>query len=206
MRLRKIGVFGGAFDPVHLGHLRTAIEVAQRFDLSHVRLIPSGNPPHRPPAHVEDQHRLAMLQRAVEPVANLVVDEREILRSQRSYTIDTLESVQADYPAARLVLIIGMDQFCVFDTWHRWQQILQMAELIVMERPGEALNDVGRGMLARPDSMSIQLCAVTQLAISSSRIRHDLQQQMEIYCLVPYAVQTYIHKHNLYGARSDPHG
>ncbi len=199
----RIGLYGGSFDPVHLGHLRTAFEVRQRYALDHLRFIPSGNPPHRSAAQVDASHRVAMLRAAVGRIEGLQVDEREVRRSERSYSVDTIQSVQADFPGARIVLVIGMDQFRVFDTWHEWQKILSIAELVVMERPGEALNDTGRDMLKRAGSMSVQLCSVTQFDISSSRIRRDLQRQMEIDFLVPYDVQAYIEHNNLYGARAD---
>jgi nicotinate-nucleotide adenylyltransferase len=202
----RIGLYGGSFDPVHLGHLRTAFEVCRRFSFDHLRFVPSGNPPHRAVARVAAAHRVAMLRLAVDRIDGLEVDEREIHRDERSYSIDTIRSVQADHPDARIVLVIGMDQFCVFDTWHEWQHILASAELVVMERPGEKLNDTGRAMLNHPGSMSVQLCSVTQLDISSSRIRRDLEQEMEIDFLVPYDVQSYIKQNNLYGAWSDSQG
>lgn len=195
----RIGLYGGSFDPVHLGHLRTAFEVHQQFALDQLRFVPSGNPPHRAAARVDASHRVAMLRAAVNRIDGLQVDEREVQRAERSYSIDTIRSVQAECPDARIVLVIGMDQFCVFDTWHEWQAILACAELVVMERPGEILNATGRAMLEHEGSMSVQLCSVTQLDISSSRIRRDLQRQMEIDFLVPYDVQVYIEQNNLYG-------
>jgi len=201
--LTRIGLYGGSFDPVHFGHLRTAFEVCRQFDLDHLRLVPSGNPPHRAAARVDAKHRVAMLRLAIDRVDGLQVDDRETHRTERSYSIDTIRSVQADFPAARIVLVIGMDQFCVFDTWHEWQEILATAELIVMERPGETLNATGRAMLKHAGSMPVQLCSVTQLDISSSRIRRDLQREMEIDFLLPYDVQAYIQRYKLYGAHSD---
>ena len=141
----RLGVYGGSFDPIHLGHLRSELE-----------------------------------------------------REDTSYSIDTLQSVQADYPHADLTLIIGMDQFSAFDTWHRWQELLQSVELVVMERPGETMSDSARDMIDSPLQQRISVVRVTQMDISSSRIRQDLQAGLDIRFLVPYAVRNYIRTENLY--------
>jgi len=135
----RIGVYGGAFDPIHLGHLRSALEVSQVLSLDELRFLPSGNPPHRSRAEVANEHRLKMLQLAVEGASGIAIDDRELERKNTSYSIDTLETIQAEFPQAQLTLVIGMDQFSAFDTWHRWQELLQRVELAVMERPGEIM-------------------------------------------------------------------
>ena len=205
-------MYGGAFDPVHLGHLRSAFEVRQTLKLDELRFVPSGNPPHRRSARASDKHRLNMLKLAVQDVPGIVVDPRELYGTGKSYTIDTLESLAAEFPAAQLTLVIGMDQFSVFDTWHRWQELLQRFDLAVMERPGEPVSDVGRSILSassNPQAQTkqdrhhggrINIIAVTQLQISSSRIRCDLAQQRDIQYLVPLAVRDYIYDHGLYAA------
>jgi len=194
----KIGVYGGSFDPVHLGHLRSALEVMQIKNLHQLRFLPSGNPPHRAPAQAADKHRLRMLQLAVQGEERICIDTRELEREDTSYTIDTLQSVQADYPHADLTLIIGMDQFSAFDTWHRWQELLQRVELVVMERPGETMSDSARKMIDSPLQQRITVVRVTQMEISSSRIRQDLQAGLDIRFLVPYAVHNYIRTESLY--------
>ena len=199
---KNIGVFGGSFDPVHLGHLRSVLEVKQALSLDEMRIVPSGNPQHRDSARVAAKHRVAMLQLAVQQTPGIEIDQREVQNTGTSYSIDTLASVAADHPGSHLTLVIGMDQFSVFDTWHRWQEILQNCRLAVMERPGETLSDTGRSILQRTNKPGnadiIHVIAVTQMEISSSRIRDDLARHKDIRFLVPSAVRDYIQIHKLY--------
>ena len=137
--MSSIGVCGGSFDPVHFGHLRTALEVRQQLGLEQLRFIPAGNPPHKEGPRVSATDRVNMLELAIGGSPSVVIDERETQRLKPSYTIDTLLELQQELPQASLTLIIGTDQFSVFDTWHRWQDLLQVAHVAVMERPGELL-------------------------------------------------------------------
>ena len=194
----RIGVYGGSFDPVHIGHLRSALEVSQAQELDELRFLPSGNPPHRARAQVANEHRLKMLQLAVDDAPGIGIDDRELGRKSTSYSIDTLETIQAENPQADLTLIIGMDQFNAFDTWHRWQELLQRVELVVMERPGETLSGSAYQLMASSLQKRISIVSVTQLEISSSRIRKDLQAGLDIRFLVPYAVRDYILSQDLY--------
>ncbi len=197
-----VGIYGGSFDPVHIGHLRSALEVKQQLNLDELRFIPTGNPPHRSRARVDPVHRLAMLELAIADAPGLVIDPREINAQKPSYTFETLESIQNEYPQAELTLIIGTDQISVFDTWHRWRELLQLAQVAVMERPGESLSEVAQQIL-RDESSNVILCPVTQLDISSTRIRRELQQGTDIQFLVPYAVRDYINQHRLYIGSAD---
>ena len=194
----RIGVYGGSFDPIHIGHLRSALEVSEAQELDELRFLPSGNPPHRARAQVANEHRLKMLQLAVDDALGIGIDDRELGRKSTSYTIDTLETIQAENPQADLTLIIGMDQFNAFDTWHRWQELLQRVELAVMERPGETLSGSAYQLMASSLQKRISIVSVTQLEISSSRIRKDLQAGLDIRFLVPYAVRDYILSQDLY--------
>jgi len=198
LQATRIGVYGGSFDPVHLGHLRSALEVAQSQKLDELRFLPSGNPPHRARAQVADEHRLNMLQLAVEDAPGIGIDVHELGHNSTSYSIDTLASIQSEKPQASLTLIIGMDQFSAFDTWHRWEELLQRVELVVMERPGESMSGSARQLMASSLKSRISIAAVTQMDISSSRIREDLQAGLDIQFLVPVAVRNYIRSHNLY--------
>ena len=191
-------MYGGSFDPVHIGHLRSALEVSQAQELDELRFLPSGNPPHRARAQVANEHRLKMLQLAVDDAPGIGIDDRELGRKSTRYSIDTLETIQAENPQAELTLIIGMDQFNAFDTWHRWQELLQRVELVVMERPGETLSGSAYQLMASSLQKRISIVSVTQLEISSSRIRKDLQAGLDIRFLVPYAVRDYILSQDLY--------
>ena len=118
---KSIGVYGGSFDPVHFGHLRCALEVRRQLGLDELRFIPSGDPPHKADPRASASDRIKMLDLAIARSPGLIIDSREIERKTTSYTIDTLEEIKNEYPDASLTLVIGTDQFSVFDTWHRWQ-------------------------------------------------------------------------------------
>jgi len=199
---KRIGVYGGAFDPVHMGHLRSALEVKQTLTLDELRFLPSGTPPHRAGARTDAKHRLAMLNLAVRNAKDVVIDERELSTDETSYSYDTLCAIAAEFPASRLTLIIGMDQFSVFDTWHRWQDLLESYDVAVMERPGEQLSGVGLSILQNAERQTggarVHIVAVTQLDISSTRLRADLASNRDIQFLVPAAVRDYIISHGLY--------
>ena len=196
--MNSIGVCGGSFDPVHLGHLRTALEVRLKLGLEQLRFIPAGNPPHKEGPRVSAADRVNMLELAIADCPGVVVDQREIQRQDPSYTIDTLLELQQELPQAHLTLIIGTDQFNVFDTWHRWQDLLTIAQIAVMERPGEALSEFASDLLQSETASKITLCSVTQLDISSTRIRNDWRAGTDIRFLIPYAVRQYIIEHELY--------
>jgi len=175
----SVGVCGGSFDPVHFGHLRTALEVRHQLGLEQLRFIPAGNPPHKEGPRVSATDRVKMLELATAGIPNVVIDQRETLRQKPSYTIDTLLELQQELPQASLTLIIGTDQFSVFDTWHRWQDLLQT-------------------LMQGEHTPKITLCPVTQLDISSTRIRNDCRVGTDIRFLIPYVVRQYIIEHKLY--------
>ncbi len=209
-----IGIFGGTFDPIHLGHLRTALEVKQALQLEHVRFIPCFSPPHRAAPQADAQQRLALLRAALEQQDDFVIDTREIQRGGPSYMIDTLQSLHAEYPQQTLCLIIGMDAFYYFDTWQAYMQILDVAHVVVMQRPGgdlaqlqtrpavAALLDT-RGikdqqLLRQQAAGLIWMQPVTQLAISSTAIRALLARGGAVRYLVPDKVITLIQQQGLY--------
>ncbi|WP_028080488.1 nicotinate-nucleotide adenylyltransferase [Solimonas soli] len=199
--MRAIGVFGGAFAPFHNGHLRVAIEARERLDLTQVRLIPTAHAAHRPDSRVSPQRRLEWLRAAVRREKALVPDDREILRDGVSYTVDTLEELRRDFPRAALVLLMGADAFEHFHTWNRWQQIVELAHIAVIARPGSALQlsaetrEVLEGR--RTDSVAAlheQTAGLwlplefPPLDISATRIRRLLAQQRSVRGLVPDAI------------------
>ncbi len=133
---KRIGLFGGTFDPVHIGHMRSAVEMAEQFALDELRLLPNARPPHRETPQVSAAQRLAMVERAVAGVERLTVDPRELQRDKPSYTIDTLESVRAELAADdQLFMLIGWDAFCGLPTWHRWEALLDHCHIVVLQRP-----------------------------------------------------------------------
>jgi nicotinate-nucleotide adenylyltransferase len=210
---RKVGILGGTFDPIHIGHLRGAIEVAEQLGLDELRLIPSARPPHRDTPAVSAADRLAMVELAVAGLPQLLADGRELLRAQPSYTVDTLESLRGELAADdQLFLLLGWDAFCGLPSWHRWQQLLSHCHLLVLQRPdaGGALPPVLLELLAARQVRDTQalsgsggqivLLAQAPLAVSASHIRQLLGSGKSARFLVPDAVLAYIHAHGLYPA------
>ena len=211
--VQRIGILGGTFDPVHIGHLRGAVEVAELFALDEVRLIPSARPPHRDTPQVSAEDRLAMVCRAVDGVPGLRVDDRELRRERPSYTIDTLESLRAELAADdQLFLVLGWDAFCGLPSWHRWEELLLHCHLLVLQRPDADMEapDALRNLLAArsvsdPQALSgpggqIAFVWQTPLEISATQLRERLAQGRSIRFLVPDAVLAYIQTQGLYPA------
>ena len=177
------GIYGGTFDPVHFGHLRTALELLQTLALTEIRFIPAGEPPHREPTKASAAVRIRMLQAALHGQPGFVLDDRELQRAGPSYMVDTLESLRAEQPQRSLALILGMDAFAGLTDWDRWEQLFQHAHLIVVHRPGASLPANGeagelfaeRGItdpaLLAAGAGHILEWAVTPLDISASAIR-----------------------------------
>lgn len=210
---RRIGVLGGTFDPVHIGHLRSALEVAESLALDELRLTPSARPPHRDAPQVSAVDRLAMVECAVAGVAPLVVDARELQRDKPSYTIDTLELMRAELAADdQLFLLLGWDAFCGLPTWHRWEELLQHCHILVLQRPDAdseppdalrnllAARSVSDPLALEGPSGHIAFVWQTPLAVSATQIRQLLASGKSVRFLVPDAVLAYIDAHGLYRA------
>ncbi|PPA03216.1 nicotinic acid mononucleotide adenylyltransferase [Pseudomonas sp. MWU12-2312b] len=210
---RRIGVLGGTFDPVHIGHLRGALEVAESLALDELRLTPSARPPHRDTPQVSAKDRLAMVKCAVSGVAPLVVDARELQRDKPSYTIDTLELMRAELAADdQVFLLLGWDAFCGLPTWHRWEELLQHCHILVLQRPDAdseppdalrnllAARSVSDPLALKGPSGQIAFVWQTPLAVSATQIRQLLASGKSVRFLVPDAVLAYIDAHGLYRA------
>ncbi|NBA97487.1 nicotinate-nucleotide adenylyltransferase [Pseudomonas sp. R5(2019)] len=210
---RRVGVLGGTFDPVHIGHLRSALEVAEMLGLDELRLTPNARPPHRDTPQVSAQQRLAMVECAVQGVAPLTVDARELQRNKPSYTVDTLELMRAELAADdQLFLLLGWDAFCGLPTWHRWEELLQHCHILVLQRPDADVEppDALRNLLAArsisdPQALQgpggqITFIWQTPLAVSATQIRQLLASGKSVRFLVPDAVLAYIDAHGLYRA------
>ena len=211
--VRRVGILGGTFDPVHIGHLRSALEVAESMALDELRLLPNARPPHRGTPQVSAQDRLAMVRRAVEGADRLSVDARELARDKPSYTIDTLESIRAELGADdQLFLVLGWDAFCGLPGWHRWEELLQHCHILVLQRPDADVEppDALRNLLAArsesdPTALPgpaghISFVWQTPLAVSATQIRQLLASGKSVRFLVPDAVLAYIDAHALYRA------
>lgn len=203
-----IGVYGGTFNPVHYGHLRTALEVKELFDLEQLRLIPCRLPPHRQQPDVDGEMRLAMLNLALADTPGLFADRRELDREGPSYMVDTLASLRAENPDSALILFIGGDAFAGLERWHLWKRLFDYAHIVVMTRPAcqmpviseflsERLTDKRR-QLQQTKAGRLFFQAVTALDISATAIRQLIAAGRSPKFLLPDAVIAYIQQHQLY--------
>jgi nicotinate-nucleotide adenylyltransferase len=196
-----MGMFGGAFDPPHMAHITLAKHAIAQFDLDELRIIPTGDAWHKARKLTPSPHRLAMTRLAFADVARVVVDPREIDRDGATYTFDTLQALQAEMPAVDWYLFIGADQANAFQTWHRWQEILGLATLVVANRPldGQGAHVSQWHNVVSPD---VQRLDMPSLNVSATDIRAHFAQASQSAALMsawlPAAVQHYIEKHSLY--------
>ena len=210
----KIGILGGTFDPIHFGHLRPALDVAEQLDLDCLRLIPCAVPPHKAQPYATAQQRVAMLQLAIKNDERFVVDDRELHREGPSYTVDTLVSLRQEFPENPLYLLLGTDALVSIQTWHNWQQLLDLAHIVVMQRPGETLamsdelthwykqhlvSDESQNNVAG----SVWPVDVTQLAISATKIRENMAKGLKPKFLMPEPVINLIEMLGLYRSRNE---
>ena len=196
-----LGILGGTFDPVHFGHLRPALDVMQALALEQVRFLPNSVPPHREQPWLDADSRKSLLELALQEMPGFELDCRELEREGKSYMVDTLESLQANFPDHHLCLILGMDAFAKLHEWHQWQRILEQCHIVVTGRPGfewpsapelqvlEGCRTSDANELKQAEAGRILLQSVTQLDISASEIRKQLQAGLDIRYLLPEAVR-----------------
>lgn len=208
---KPIGILGGTFDPIHFGHLRSALEILQALQLSEIRFIPCREPPHREKPTATAEQRLTLLEQAVADQPGFTVDKREMDHQGPSYTRHTLASLREDMPDTPVCLLLGMDAFVNLPTWHLWQEIPELAHIVVMHRPGselsfsQELTDLivryrcnNARFLHKKIARQLVFQPVTQLDISATQIRHLLAQGGSPRYLLPDAVWAYIRSQGLY--------
>jgi len=211
-----IGVFGGTFDPIHFGHLRSALEIRESLGLKEIRFIPCRIPPHRDEPLADSMQRLAMVRAALAGQPDMILDDREIKREGPSYMVDTLESLRSEITTEPLCLILGMDAFMGLSSWHRWKDLLTLAHLVVMHRPGKSLHDVNSTEAAEVTTLlknrqvknvnalqnkaagSIFLHPISQLDISASKIRDMVKNGKNPRYLLPDVVLQMIKVQKIY--------
>ncbi|GAB6042175.1 nicotinate-nucleotide adenylyltransferase [Endothiovibrio diazotrophicus] len=209
--MKPLALYGGTFDPIHLGHLRTALEVGEALGGVEVRLLPAGRPPLREGTGASVEQRRRMVELAIEGIDGLALDDRELRREGPSYMVDTLAELRTEIGERPLCLILGMDAFAGLERWHRWPRLIELAHLVVMSRPGHRppLEGPVAGLLAehrvdlhealaRHPAGGILEVAVSGLEISASAIRRRLRTGHDIRLLLPEAVRAYIIEHGLY--------
>ena len=203
-----IGIYGGTFNPVHYGHLRTGLEVLELFELQQLRLIPCRIPAHREQPDVKPEQRLAMLQLACVDTPGFYVDRRELDRDGPSYMVDTLRSLQDEYPDDSLILFIGTDAFAGLSRWHEWQQLFDYAHIVVMTRPQHDMPELAeflqqrlcsdKKLLSQQYAGLLLFQAVTALDISATAIRGLIARGRNPKFLLPDAVIAFIRQQQLY--------
>ena len=210
--MKKVGIFGGTFDPVHLGHLRAAEEFAEGLKLDHVIMVPSANPPHRdesPGAAPRD--RLEMLRLATKANPRLEASDLEIERGGSSYTVDTLREVRRRQPDWELFMALGTDAYKDFSQWRRPGDVISLAHLVLLTRPGFPVDLLGPlpkvlrakytpegDMYRHSAGTTLRAIPVSALDISAGRIRFMVSHGLSIRYLVHSDVFDYIQRKGLY--------
>lgn len=194
----KVGVLGGTFDPIHLGHLAAAQAALDCAGLGKVLIMPSAQPPHRPGAIASAEQRLAMCRLAVEGRPGLEVSNVEVRQGGRSYTVDTLVELKRLAPHDELFLILGWDAAALFATWREPAKVRSLASVVVIGRPGTPVP--GREQLAAAglDVERTVLCLRPTPDISGSALRRAIAAGESVAGRVPPAVERYIAAHALY--------
>ena len=211
--IKPIGILGGTFDPIHHGHLRIALELYQQLDLQQIRFIPCQQPVLDKTTQATTTQRVAMLKLAINNQKEFVLDKRELKRSTPSYTIETLISLREEFYNVPLCLIMGSDSFLQLPRWHRWQELITLAHIVIIPRPEYLLNDrqaeVIKNFLIKHKidnplllheklSGYIYTADFHPLAISSTYIRQQINNGLNPAYLLPEEVLHYIWREKIY--------
>jgi nicotinate-nucleotide adenylyltransferase len=209
------GLYGGTFNPIHFGHLRTAEEIGERFGMKEIVFIPSANPPHKDARDaVDPNHRLKMAGLAITGNSLFSVSDLEYHRRGKSYSIDTVRELHRQRPDETLAFILGLDAFLEIHTWHKYEEIFGECDFIVTTRPGTAKagghpafpEAVGKVMKRKgttrewvhPSGRRVVFTEVTDLDISATTIRGLVREGKSVRYLLPIRVREYIQDHGLY--------
>lgn len=208
-QVQHIGLFGGTFDPIHLGHIKPLLQASKLLNLQKINIIPANIPPHKAKTHTTNEHRINMVKLVCEEYQALDFDPRELKRNSPSYTVDTLSELAQSYLVKpQLYFFIGMDSLITFTSWYQWQEIMQLCHLVVSPRPGYQLaeipaqlqpyivnfSELGRSTLAN----KIIIMPPCLQGISSTLIREKLKLKQDISAYVSPKTADYIECHQLY--------
>ncbi len=215
--MRPFGVFGGMFDPIHYGHLRTAHELHETLGLAGIAFVPAGDPPHRAAPLADAVTRLAMVRAAVQGDDRFLVDDRELRRAGPSYTVLTLEELRAERRGQPIALIMGMDAFAGLDRWHRAPELVGLAHLVVAIRPRAPLPHAGLpaellrdrrcddpAELSASPAGRVYVSRGTQLDLSSSAVRQVVADGRDPRYLMPEAARRIILATGSYARPGEP--
>lgn len=197
----KLGVFGGTFDPIHMGHLVVAEEARQQLGLDEVLFVPAGKPWFKAEMPVTDaKHRLAMVELAIASNSAFQPSDIEMSRTGPSYTVDTLESLYKERGGStRMYVILGVDALVELGRWHEPRRILELAKVVGVTRPSNRSVDLERlGASLGSKGDRLELLEGPLIEVSGTDVRRRIQEGRSIKYLVPEAVEAYIKKHGLY--------
>lgn len=211
-----LGIFGGSFDPPHFGHIRSVLILLDHFEFEQIRLIPCQLSPHKANVHASAAHRLQMLNLICANHEKLIADDRELKRQAPSYTIDTLFELRAEYGEKQsMVLILGVDAFLRFCQWHRFEEILSLCHILLVQRPGYSLNDDVKGgecereyfdsyntkdveILSSQPFGAIFSSELDEVDVSSTLIRKTISEGQQPKFMLPGNIWNYIRRNKLY--------
>ncbi len=189
-----IGIFGGMFDPPHLGHLILAELACEQLELDSIIFIPTGTHPLKNDSlYSSSAHRLQMTKLAIEANSKFVLSDREVATSEISYTVDTLEAIATENPNSQLFLLLGMDNIAIFDQWHRTDRILELSTIAVYHRPSDSPVNIPEKLSSKITRLKTPL-----IDISSTVIRERVKKHLSIQYFTPDTVREYILEHQLY--------
>lgn len=213
---KLLGILGGSFDPVHFGHIKPTLEIVSLLGLSRLLLMPCKISPLKKTTLASSRHRVNMLHLIADNVPEFSVDERELHRPSPSYSVDTVQEVQAEYPDCSICWIMGLDSFYSLPAWHRVSDFLQSCHVIVTLRNGVAQNDRDQMMnrlnvlpcndlnqLTNQRGGTVLFLETNAIDISSTQIRDRIANGQSIKYMVPGAVWNYIQRNHLYGLEGE---
>jgi nicotinate-nucleotide adenylyltransferase len=195
----RLGILGGTFDPIHLGHLAAARAAMECAHLDRVVFVPSAQPPHRAMAAAPANDRLAMTRFAVEGEPRFEVSDIEVSRGGVSYTSDTLSELRQAHPDDELFLILGWDAASLFSSWHEPRRVGELASIVIVGRPGTKNPGPSELATAGLESSRIINCFIVTPNVSASEVRDLLAAHESVAGKVPAAVERYITNKHLYG-------
>jgi nicotinate-nucleotide adenylyltransferase len=211
----RLGIMGGTFDPVHLGHLRTAEEAIEILGLDQILFVPAASPPHKPGRQILSfGHRLRMLELAITCNPRFRLSDMERRIPGKSYTVNSLRRLREESQDVELFFLVGLDAFLEMDTWFQYEELFRLASIVVLRRPGSGEGDVGEflvrkvsesyhgvsgtGVFSHPELFPVYYLPNTQLDISSTGIRELAAAGRSIRYMVPGRVLNYIGEECLY--------
>lgn len=197
----QLGILGGTFDPVHLGHLRIARAALEEMGLQHVLFLPDGDPPHKQP-HSSKEDRLRMLQLACGDDPRFLISDMELTRQGTTYTVDTLLALKKEKPRWELIYLVGSDTFLLFPSWHTAHRVARLCRMAILMRPTDdrAALEAARKEYGERYGLESRLLETPGLPLSSSMIREKARRGLPLTGLVPDSVAAYIAEKGLYAA------